>query len=132
MTKKEAMQVLAILKAAYPNSYKGMTKEEASGTVAVWSVQFSDVPVDIVSMAVQKLISTCKFPPAISEVKEKIEAIHWEAYELLSYCAEDRKEHYRWIYEKTRRFKNHKLAEPSICEMIITNNPELLEGVEDG
>ena len=29
MTKKEALQILAILKAAYPSSYNGMTKEEA-------------------------------------------------------------------------------------------------------
>ena len=33
MTKKEALQVLAILKAAYPANYNGMTKEEATGTV---------------------------------------------------------------------------------------------------
>lgn len=32
MTVKEAVQVLAILKAAYPNSYKGMTKYLAGHT----------------------------------------------------------------------------------------------------
>ena len=42
MTKKEALQILAILKAAYPSSYNGMTKEEATGTVAVWCMQFAD------------------------------------------------------------------------------------------
>jgi len=36
MTKKEAATILAILKAAYPNSYKGMTQEEAMGTVSVF------------------------------------------------------------------------------------------------
>ena len=83
MTQKEALQVLAILKAAYPNSYRNMTEEEAVGTVNVWAMQFSTVPVDIVLMAIQKLISSSKFPPAISEVKDKLKSIHWEAYGIL-------------------------------------------------
>lgn len=83
MTKKEALQILAILKAAYPSSYNGMTKEEASGTVAIWCMQFADMPIDIVMMAVHKLISTNKFPPTVSEVKDKIRSIHYESFERL-------------------------------------------------
>ena len=33
MTREETVKILAILKAAYPNSYKGMTKEEANATI---------------------------------------------------------------------------------------------------
>lgn len=84
MNKREAAQILAILKAAYPNSYKGMSKEEAMGTVSVWAMQFSDMPVDIVMMAVNKAIATSQFPPAVSEVKKKIGAIHWEAWQQLN------------------------------------------------
>lgn len=79
MTQKEATQILAILKAAYPNSYRGMTKEEAIGTVNVWATQFIDMPVTVVMIAVNKLISTNTFPPSIGEVKEKIRSLYYEA-----------------------------------------------------
>lgn len=82
MTKEEAIKILSILKAAYPNSYKGITKDEANGIIGIWAVQFIDIPYDIVSIAVQKAISTNTFPPTISEVKEKIHNLYGEAWEL--------------------------------------------------
>lgn len=85
MTQKEATQILAILKAAYPNSYRGMTKDEAVGTVNVWATQFVDMPVNVVMIAVNKLISTNTFPPSIGEVKEKIRSLYFEARGELPY-----------------------------------------------
>ncbi len=83
MTQKEATQILAILKAAYPNSYKNMTKDEAIGTVNVWAVQFAEMPAKVVMIAVQKLISTNTFPPSIGEVKEKIRGLYYEVWQPL-------------------------------------------------
>lgn len=83
MTQKEAAQVLAILKAAYPNSYRGMSAEEATGTINVWAVQFADMPAKVVMIAVQKLISTNTFPPSIGEVKEKIRGLYYEVWQPL-------------------------------------------------
>jgi len=85
MTQKEATQILAILKAAYPNSYKGMTKDEAIGTVNVWATQFIDIPANVVMVAVNKLISTNTFPPSIGEVKEKIRGLYFEALGEIPY-----------------------------------------------
>ena len=85
MTQKEATQILAILKAAYPNSYRGMTKEEAVGTVNVWATQFINMPVSVVMIAVNKLISTNTFPPSIGEVKEKIRTLYYEALGEIPY-----------------------------------------------
>lgn len=124
MTQDETVRVLAILKAAYPASYNGMTKREANGVVAVWCMQFADVPVDIVLMAVQKLISTSKFPPAISEVKEKIGSLHWEAYEVLSahttkkLLSEEKRNQYQRIYDLTKDFKISTMGEPSLHKML--------------
>lgn len=124
MTKEETLRVLAILKAAYPASYNGMTKREANGTVAVWSMQFNDVPVEVVLMAVQKLISTNKFPPAISEVKAKIGSIHWEAYEMLSssnlreFLSEETKRKYQRIYDLTKDFKMATASKPTLHQML--------------
>lgn len=122
MTKKEALQVLAVLKAAYPASYQSMTKEEASGTVSIWCMQFADMPYEIVFMALQKLISTNKFPPTVAEVKEKIKSIHWEAYELLSSrnleLPEANREKYQQIYDVTAQYKYGTTYEPKIHQMV--------------
>jgi hypothetical protein len=85
MTRQEAIKILSVLKAAYPNSYRGMTKEEANGTVNIWAIQFGNIPYDVVSIAVNKLISVNTFPPSISEVKEKIRGLYWEALGELPY-----------------------------------------------
>ena len=118
--------VLAILKAAYPSMYNNMTKQEANGTVVVWSMQFADMPVDIVLMAVNKLISTNKFPPAVSEVKKKIQSLHWEAYEAMEdsqkhYIPEEEFTQYQRIYELTREYRNLQLVEPNLCQMLSNN-----------
>lgn len=136
MTREETLQVLAILKAAYPSSYNGMTKREAEGTVAIWGMQFAEIPVDIVLMAVHKLISTSKFPPAISEVKAKIETIHYEAHEMLYTSVSDvlpaeAKARYQRIYDATKKFKLAKSAEPTIHEMLAGGHiPQLGTGGE--
>jgi hypothetical protein len=80
MTKKETQQILAILKAAYPNSYKNMTRQEANGTVSVWHLQFSKIPAEVVMIAINKLIAKSTFPPAISEVKDAIRSLYWEIW----------------------------------------------------
>lgn len=128
MTKKEALQILAILKAAYPSSYNGMTKEEATGTVAVWCMQFADLPAEIVMMAIHKLIGTSKFPPSIAEVKNKIETIHWEAYEAITYSRREflppeEKKRYEQIYEATRNYKMSKCHEIPISQMMAIGSP---------
>ncbi len=123
MTKKEALQILAILKAAYPNFYTG-TIEEATGTVSVWCMQFNNIPAEIVLMAVHKLISTNKFPPAVSEVKEKITSIHWEAWQEISkrqqLGTENQAElnHLKWIYEATCEYGMSNKIEPSLSQML--------------
>ena len=84
MTRDETIKLLAILKAAYPNSYRGMTKDEANGTIAVWATQFSSMPARVVMIAINKLISKSTFPPSISEVKEEIRGLYWEAWGMLN------------------------------------------------
>ena len=80
MTRDETIKVLATLKAAYPSAYKGMTKDEANGTIATWAAQFAGTPALVVHMAIQKLIGTNVFPPSISEVKSKLRGMYWEAW----------------------------------------------------
>ena len=134
MTKKEAVQILAILKAAYPASYNGMTKEEASGTVAVWAMQFDTMPVEIVLMAIHKAIATNKFPPTVAEVKEKIKAIHWEAYDAITWKKEflpaNTLKQCEMIYNATSEYKYGNGHEPKIN--LLAGNHVLIGGNENG
>lgn len=134
MTRDETIKMLAILKAAYPNSYKGMTKDEANGMIAVWTMQFADMPADIVLMALNKLISTSQFPPAISEVKKKISNLHWEAYDMISdkttaALLQDKEiAKYQRIYEITKRMKINTNLEPTLTEMMNGGTQKYLNG----
>lgn len=83
MTREETIRVLAILKAAYPNAYRGMSRDEAIGMISVWQTQFSAYPADTVLLAVNKLISSSVFPPTIAEVKAKMRALYWEILALV-------------------------------------------------
>jgi hypothetical protein len=75
MTRDETKDILAVLKAGYPNFYKDMTKEDAKNIVSLWATMFSDEKTQIVTEAVKSLICTLKFPPTIADVKEKIAMI---------------------------------------------------------
>lgn len=130
MTREETTKILAILKAAYPNSYKNMSQKEALGTVAVWHMQFADMPAEIVMMAVQKCISTSTFTPSISEVKKKISSICWEAYDLMTDTGlpEQTVQKAKLVYEKTRNYKYDTPQEPSLYQMISDTESMKLRG----
>ena len=83
MTREDTIKVLAILKAAYPASYRNITRDEANGIVMIWATQFANDPAEVVIMAIQKLIATSTFPPTISEVKSKMRGLYWEAEEKI-------------------------------------------------
>ena len=128
MTREETIQILAILKAAYPNSYKNMTKDEASGTVMIWSVQCANIPANIVLLAINKWISSNPFPPAISELKKKIADLYWESWQLLennkrrkNLTPEQVKE-YEQIYEVAESLRNRRNYEPTLNELTSGNS----------
>lgn len=135
MNKKEAVQILAILKASYPNFYKNLSQEDAQGIVSVWSMQFADVSAEVVFMALNKAVSVSKYPPTIAEVKEKISSVHWESYEIIKRnnqfktLTDSEVEHYKRIYEETRGHSTKK-QEPSITQIIGGGNKvkQLKEG----
>ena len=133
MNKKEATQVLAILSASYPKYYLNITDEETQGIVSVWSMQFADVPADIVLMALNKAVGVNeKYPPNIAEVKRKIESVHWEAYEMIERnyrfknLSDEELANYKRIYKATERYKFGKI-EPTIREM-LPRNVKQIEG----
>ena len=77
MTFNETKSLLATLKVAYPNAYKGFTADDAVAAAKLWESQFADTAYSIVSMAIAAFISedTSGFPPTIGQIKGKIRLI---------------------------------------------------------
>ncbi len=72
MTREEAIKILSIIKLAYPNFYKNITKQEAEDTINLYQEMFQNEETKIVVIAVKCLISTFKFPPTIADIKDQI------------------------------------------------------------
>ena len=74
MNTKETAAVMDILSAAYPQFYRGMGPAEKKAAVDLWAGMFKDDPLQIVLVAVKRLIATDTkgFPPPIGAVKEQI------------------------------------------------------------
>ena len=128
MTRNETVKVLAILKAAYPNSYSRMTAQEAGAVAGIWTNQFFGTPVELVMIAVNKLIATSTFPPAIAEVKAKIRTLAIEADEALLTHPDlpaDKKKALCDIKDAAYRSNSEK--EPSIMALIYREEAKRIE-----
>lgn len=143
MTRQEALKILSILKAAYPNSYRNMSKEEASGTANIWASQFAKYPYMIVAFAINKIISTSTFPPSIGEVKEKIRSMYYEALQELPYqhgglyasntqeIDTERLTILKQIVEITQPLQTRQHIEPTLSEMLGQFSAYLADGKND-
>jgi hypothetical protein len=82
MDNYEATKLLAMVKIAYPNSYKGMDNESLMATVNMWAMSFPDVPYPIMEQAFNSLRMKLKFPPTVAEMAEEIGHLHYEMEQL--------------------------------------------------
>ncbi len=73
MTKKEVVQVLAIMRMTYPRFYQTtQSDEDANMTVDIWYDIFKDDNFDLVKVAVNTLVQTLEFPPTIADVRKQM------------------------------------------------------------
>ena len=74
MTREQTLDIMVVIQAAYPNFYKGMSKQQADAVIDLWATMFVDEPLDVVAMAVKAHICNDKkgFPPHIGAIKEAI------------------------------------------------------------
>jgi hypothetical protein len=134
MTAAESLAILAILKAAYPNSYKNVTADDAASISAIWAAQFAEIPAKIVLIAVNKWIASNPFPPAISELKRKIEGLYYEAWETLQSdriskkLSPEQKAELKQIQDVTARLRSRATLEPPLLDLTAQAG-NLLPGV---
>lgn len=72
MTRECVKAVLALIKLAYPYYYKDFSTDELLALIKLWEIQFNGYKDDDITSAVNCLISTNKYPPTISEIKDII------------------------------------------------------------
>ena len=77
MNKRETGMVMAILQAAFPAYYRGLSQDEAISAVKLWTEMFADDDVADVLTATKALIATQVegYPPTIGKVKDKLFAM---------------------------------------------------------
>lgn len=74
MTRDDTLDLLSVLKAAYPNFYRDMTRKDAAHVVDLWYEMFKDEPAGLVALAVKRHIATDTkgYPPHIGAIKDSI------------------------------------------------------------
>ena len=110
MNKQEAIQLLALIKVAYPTAYRDMDQASKVATVNMWAGSFPDVPYPIMEQAFNHFRMISKFPPTVAEMVEELRQIHFHATE----CAlvnktmgnEEEVKRYRAIMACTHRYKD--------------------------
>nr|DAO66781.1 MAG TPA: replisome organizer [Caudoviricetes sp.] len=70
MTKQEVIELITLIVMSYPTSFKDETAVQAMGEI--WYRMFKDDNPKLVLLAVQKHISTNKWPPSIAEIREQM------------------------------------------------------------
>ena len=110
MNKKEAGQLLALIKLAYPTAYRDIDKETALATVNMWQMSFPDVPYPIMEQAFNHFRMVSKFPPTVADMVQALKGIYLEAVEgaLINKSLGDEEmvNRYREIMEYTERYKD--------------------------
>ena len=82
MDKYEATCLLALVKLAYPNSYRDLDKRGVDATANMWSMSFPDVPYPIMEQAFNSLRMKLKFPPTVAEMAEEISHLYYETAQM--------------------------------------------------
>lgn len=77
MTKQEVVNILGIIKVAYPNSFQNMQKSDIEALINLWYRQFKDYDYKLVQNAIDSIISVDKNPfmPSIGRIKEMINTL---------------------------------------------------------
>ena len=81
MERKDVLQIMAVLRGAYPQFYRDVSRAEAEDTVNLWSDMFSGDDVALVAAAVKSVIESDEkgFPPTIGQVKAKMRLLTGKA-----------------------------------------------------
>lgn len=72
MTRDEALKIITMIKASYPNAYNSFDENDIMLSSTIWAVQFAQTDYNAVYKATNYYLSVGKFPPTIADIKEII------------------------------------------------------------
>ena len=132
MTLEESIKLLALIKLAYPNSYKDIDKDTQLATVNMWHRNFDIVPFGIMELALDHFVKASKFPPTIADICEELRSIHYEALQnVLSLDDGERRNLNKHIMQHTELFterNDHRINYNKAENLINGVNRPSLEG----
>jgi|GEM_PF-3105876 len=85
MTKSETLELLTVLKVAYPQQLGKISDIEAAAMVELWADTFARVPKSVMQIAVKKIVKDSKFFPSIADMCEVLDQINRDADFRLTY-----------------------------------------------
>lgn len=109
MNKTEALKFLALVKIAYPTSYRDTDDETVIATANMWQTSFADVPYPIFEQAFNHFRMVSKFPPTVAEMVQELRHIYNQALEGALNCKalgyEEAAKRYWAVMDITARYK---------------------------
>ena len=75
LKKQDIINMIGMIKANYPNSYKDSTKEDFKIIIDLWFDLFKDYNKEIIGQAFKGCLLKCKLPPTIADMQEQIDKI---------------------------------------------------------
>lgn len=132
MTLEESIKILALIKLAYPNSYKDVDKDTQIATVNMWHRNFSTVPFAVMEMALDHFVKVSKFPPTIADICEELKRIHYEAMGNCMFLEDgEQRKINKYIMDVTQNFKEHneqRISYTKAQNLLSGVNQPLIEG----
>lgn len=131
MTKEETIKLLALIKLAYPNSYKDIDRDTQVATVNLWYRAFADTPLSIVEMALDNFVKSSKFPPTIADITERLRVINSEATLcVLTLDNGKEREAYKYIVNATAHYsgRDECIIQHNKIEYLMKGNSQSLIG----
>lgn len=126
MTLDETREILSIIKAEWPQSFRGMSKRDGEARLNLWATMFADEDVRLVGAAVKALIvaGDREFAPGVGQVKEQMrkltapdEHTDAEAWERIRKAISNSK------YESGKEFKRL----PPILQKLVGSPAQLYD-----
>lgn len=74
MNKKDAVMIIALLQANYPDEFRGMSDEAMKSKINLWAAMFADEDAEAVKMAVVAHMAsdTSRFAPPVGVIKNRL------------------------------------------------------------
>lgn len=134
MNKEEATKFLALIKIAYPKSYRNMDNDSIIATVMMWQSTFSDVPYAIMEIALDHFRKTSEFEPTVAGMYKELRNLYYIALgDVMTSNDAKRVNLGKYIMEHTSKFREcnssrFEINYSALNELVGNTEKPLLEG----